>query len=553
MPKYKQDEAHEKTDKIIQEMEKQIAKEYRNAADEITKKINKLAEAFDKKNEEMRQKMIDGEITQKQYSDWRVKNIATSDRWLAMRDTLAEEIAKANDIAKSTINGHMEDVYALNRNYAVYQVEKDAMIDTSFTLYNRRSTEALFKNDKSLLPAPKPGTKAWKAAHDKDLRWNQQKINSSMIQGLLQGDSIPNIAKRLIDVVGMNRAAAVRNARTMTTSIENKGRDDAYEDLREKGVELDTIWVSTLDDRTRHSHRLLYGEVRNEETGKFSNGLRYPGDPLGDPEEVYNCRCSEMSSVKGFPIELPRWSPKMGDMTFEEWLGVKEDGLSVSQEDIHVVVNGKDISSTWTRRSDQFDFAIEDVINAQGFDGVPIVASQDEFDEYVSKANGGKGFIAQRTYSAESKEVLDAYKDQLYNGKWYVDCSVGGSQFGQGMYCVSNAEGTSITDGMDKEMENYIKINKGRGNPISVIETFTVTEEVKIIDYNDLVDEFRMWRSSSETRSRFDYSELQNMDVGTYAAMKGYDIIHGGISPYTGASYDVILNRTKVIFLGENL
>lgn len=328
MPKYKQDEAHEKTDKIIQEMENQIAKEYRNAADEITKKINKLAEAFDKKNEEMRQKMIDGEITQKQYSDWRVKNIAASDRWLAMRDTLAEEIAKANDIAKSTINGHMEDVYALNRNYAVYQVEKDAMIDTSFTLYNRRSTEALFKNDKSLLPAPKPGTKAWKAAHDKDLRWNQQKINSSMIQGLLQGDSIPNIAKRLIDVVGMNRAAAVRNARTMTTSIENKGRDDAYEDLRDKGVELDTIWVSTLDDRTRHSHRLLYGEVRNEETGKFSNGLRYPGDPLGDPEEVYNCRCSEMSSVKGFPIELPRWSPKMVDMTFEEWLGMKENGES---------------------------------------------------------------------------------------------------------------------------------------------------------------------------------------------------------------------------------
>ena len=326
MPKYKQDEAHEATDKIIEKMEKQIAKEYRAAVKEMSAKLKEYGEKFDKKDEAMRQKMLDGEITKKQYSEWRVREIATGDRYKAMIDTLAEDMARANDIAKSTINGHMEEVYSMNRNYATYRVEKDSMIDTSYTLYNRRSTEELFKNKKSLLPAPKPGTKAWQAAHDKDLRWNQQKINSSLIQGLLQGDSIPDIAKRLIDVVGMNKSAAVRNARTMTTSIENKGRDDAYEELREKGIELDTVWVSTLDDRTRHSHRMLYGEVRDEETGKYSNGLRYPGDPLGDPEEVYNCRCCETSMVKGFPIELPKWSPKMGDMTFEEWLEFKKNG-----------------------------------------------------------------------------------------------------------------------------------------------------------------------------------------------------------------------------------
>lgn len=326
MPNIRQDEAHKKTDKIIEKMEKQISREYKTAVKEMSEKLKEYSAKFDKKDEEMRQKMIDGEITQKQYSEWRVRNIATGDRYKAMIDTLAEDMARTNDIAKSTINGHMEEVYSMNRNYAVFQAEKDAMIDTSYTLYNRRSTEALFKNDKSLLPAPKPGTKAWKAAHDKDLRWNQQKINSSMLQGLLQGESIPDIAKRLINVVGMNRASAVRNARTMTTSIENRGRDDGYEELRNKGIELDTVWVSTLDDRTRHSHRMLYGEVRDEKTGKYSNGLRYPGDPLGDPGEVYNCRCCETSTVKNFPINLPKWSPKMGDITFDEWLEMKKSG-----------------------------------------------------------------------------------------------------------------------------------------------------------------------------------------------------------------------------------
>ena len=164
---------------------------------------------------------------------------------------------------------------------------------------------------------------------NKDLRWNQQKINSSLIQGILQGESNDDIADRLIHVVGMNYTSAIRNARTMTTSVESRGRNDAYDELKEKGVELETVWVATLDDRTRHSHRQLHGEIKNEKTGKFSNGLRYPADPAGDPEEVYNCRCAEISYVKGYPIDIPKWSPKMGDMTFEEWLGEHEESAPV--------------------------------------------------------------------------------------------------------------------------------------------------------------------------------------------------------------------------------
>lgn len=336
------DFAHQETDRILSRTEKQIAKEYRQAEKELTAKIKKFGEQFDKKDEEMKQKMLDGKITKEQYSNWRVSMIATGDRWVAMRDTLAEDIARANDIAKSTINGHMEQVYSLNRNYSVYKVEKDSMIDTSYTLYNRRATEELFKNKKSLLPAPKPGSKAWKAAHDKDLRWNQQKINSSMIQGLLQGESIPQIAKRMREVVGMNKRAAIRNARTMTTNIENKGRDDAFKELRGKGIEMDTVWVSTLDGRTRHSHRLLHGEIRDEKTGKYSNKLRFPGDEQGAPEEVYNCRCCEISTIKGFPIDIPRWSPKMEGMTYEEWLGEHEKQTPKSEKSRPVATNRKE-------------------------------------------------------------------------------------------------------------------------------------------------------------------------------------------------------------------
>lgn len=323
------DKAHEETDKILEKMEKKVAREYKKASKEVGQKLKKYLDGFKKRDAEMQKKLDAGEITQDAYNQWRMNQLATGDRWQAMRDTLAEDMVNANKIAKQVINGNMADVYSMNRNYAVYQVEKDAMIDTSFTLYNRKATEMLFKNDSSLLPMPREGSRAWQAMMNKDLRWNQQKINSSLIQGILQGESNEDIADRLIHVVGMNYTSAIRNARTMTTSVESRGRNDAYDELKEKGVELETVWVATLDDRTRHSHRQLHGEIKNEKTGKFSNGLRYPADPAGDPEEVYNCRCAEMSYVKGFPIDIPKWSPKMGDMTFEEWLGEHEESAPV--------------------------------------------------------------------------------------------------------------------------------------------------------------------------------------------------------------------------------
>ncbi len=339
MPRLKPDQAHDDTDKIISKMERKIAKEYRQAEKEVEKKMKKYLESskeFKDKERKMLKRLADGEITQKEFNQWRMNQIATGERWKAMRDTLAEDLANANDIAKNIITGEMADVYSMNRNYSVFQAEKDALIDTSYTLYNREATEMLFQNDKSILPMPKEGTPAWKAMHDRDLKWNQKKINSCLIQGLLQGESNPQIAKRLREVVGMNKRAAIRNARTMTTAVENRGRNDAYDELKSKGVELEEVWIATLDMRTRHSHRLLYGEIKNPKTGKFSNGLRFPGDPQGRPDEVYNCRCSQFAQVKGFPIELPRHSSKMNGMSFEEWQGLKEDGKPVAPEKPYV-------------------------------------------------------------------------------------------------------------------------------------------------------------------------------------------------------------------------
>lgn len=327
------DKGHELTDEMIEELEKRLEKEYLRAYKEVARKTKAYFDKFAIDDAAMKARVDAGEVTREYWLQWRYNHMMTGKRWIEMRDTLAEDLMKIDSKARSIINEHTPEAYALNHNYATFQVEKDSMLNTSYTLYNREAVENILKDDPKLLPYPRTESKTAQELRERaDLIWNRQKLNSEITQGILQGEPIRDIAKRLQKVVGMDGRAALRNARTMMTAAENKGREDAYDALEKKGVELDRHWVATLDDKTRHSHRLLHGEIKDKKTGLYSNGLRYPSDPDGDPAEVYNCRCSEIATVKGFPIDIPKYSPKMGDMTFEEWLGEHDEKPASAKE-----------------------------------------------------------------------------------------------------------------------------------------------------------------------------------------------------------------------------
>ncbi|MBR2680854.1 MAG: minor capsid protein, partial [Exiguobacterium sp.] len=305
------DKAHQMTDKIIEGMEKRLAREYKKANSEVAKKLREYLEKFAAEDKKQRGLLEAGEITAKDYSDWRFRHIMMNKRWSDMRETLSEDLHGVNNIAQNIARGGRADVYALNHNYAVYEMEHGSGIDTGLTLYNRDAVERMIKKDPQMLPPP--GKRVSKRiAEGKDIRYNNRQIQSAMTQGILQGESIPELARRLEEVTERNYTAAVRNARTMATGAQNAGRMDAYERAEENGVELVIEWVATLDDRTRHDHRILHGKrIAVGETFSTPEGeLRFPGDPLGPPGEVYNCRCTTVSYVKGFEAGTVTNSPK---------------------------------------------------------------------------------------------------------------------------------------------------------------------------------------------------------------------------------------------------
>lgn len=49
-------------------------------------------------------------------------------------------------------------------------------------------------------------------------------------------------------------------------------------------------WITNRDGRERPSHRALNNQIRPM-NHRFTNGLMFPLDPSGPPQEVINCRC----------------------------------------------------------------------------------------------------------------------------------------------------------------------------------------------------------------------------------------------------------------------
>ena len=111
------------------------------------------------------------------------------------------------------------------------------------------------------------------------------------------GESIRQIEGRMEKVFTFNNEIrAERIARTeMQTSV-NRGHLEAY---RQSNVTEGVMWIATLDDRTRDSHRAMHKKTVPKGTPFDVNGhmMEGPGQG-GPPAEVINCRCTTAPVVR---------------------------------------------------------------------------------------------------------------------------------------------------------------------------------------------------------------------------------------------------------------
>lgn len=113
-------------------------------------------------------------------------------------------------------------------------------------------------------------------------------LKATFAESFANNETRDDLIARLKNTYGdISKGRANVIARTETHGIVQEGTIQGY-----KQAEMPIkIWVAVMDSDTRDWHASMDGEEVPLNYA-FSNGLKYPGDPSGDADEVINCRCT---------------------------------------------------------------------------------------------------------------------------------------------------------------------------------------------------------------------------------------------------------------------
>ena len=316
---YRMDVAHSRTDERLQEIERELVSYFVDVLALTQEQMHEYLLKYADEYNSMLERYEEGEISKEYLQQW-LGVIYSGDDWNDLTDQIAQEYNDAQKQAGAFIAGALAAVYALNHNYVNYQFEQ--MFGDLFGLPTK-SDDLSISDRYRMIDITINDTR--------NIVWNKRKVEEITKAGLLRGESIDTIAANLSRLADMDYRSSVRLARTSVTATESKARLEAMKELKAQGVDVKKTWMSTLDNRTRHTHAVRNGMTVDLEQ-PFDAGLQYPGDPDGAADETENCRCTlTVFFDENFATGLRRTDVRNADgtgavMTYDEWLEVKRGG-----------------------------------------------------------------------------------------------------------------------------------------------------------------------------------------------------------------------------------
>lgn len=133
-------------------------------------------------------------------------------------------------------------------------------------------------------------------------------ISKTLAEGVLRGEGVEALTARVRKTFeGISKSRAALIARTEVGTAAGFARNAAIQEAGDVGIIKKRKWIATLDNRTRHNHRRLNGQVqpvgkpfRIPGTAQFA---MYPGG-FSSAKENANCRCVVVAIVP--PASLDR-------------------------------------------------------------------------------------------------------------------------------------------------------------------------------------------------------------------------------------------------------
>lgn len=246
-----------------------LKKTYRAALDDIDNEIARLIGRQDTEN-------LQSIIYQVEYQK-------------ALRGQISGILDKLNAEQFESISDYLTKCY------------EQGFLGTMYDLHGQNIPLIVPIDQKQVIDAIQHETKLSKPLYDslgENVSALKKKISSSISRGIASGSPYADIARNIaVGMVGNYKkmsGGALGKAFTITRTeghrITQKSAYDAQTKAISKGADVLKQWDASLDARTRDSHAMVNGEIR-EVDEKFSNGLLYPGDPSAPAAEVVNCRC----------------------------------------------------------------------------------------------------------------------------------------------------------------------------------------------------------------------------------------------------------------------
>lgn len=312
------------TEEKYQTLEQRLRRFYREAQQDLMMKQMDFLQRHEKRVEKYSRQVEAGLLTKQDFQAWMRGQLFQERQWELKRGQLARMMVNVDKTAMAMVNEGKMEIFADNADHMLFRIEQDAGVTTPFGLFNQDAVVRLIRDQPNLLPMSE-------VDEGKDYKYYNEVMQNAVIQGILQGETLDEIAKRVADDTGEKAFNTLRrNARTAYTGAQNAGALLSMRRARDQlGLKLKKRWMATLDGHTRDAHADLDGQVRDldEPFDSLLGPIWYPGDLSADPANVWNCRCWMDEFYPESNNTMYRWDDEegeyVGDVTYREWRRMK--------------------------------------------------------------------------------------------------------------------------------------------------------------------------------------------------------------------------------------
>lgn len=295
-------ELNEAIDKKLNDEEKKVIKEY---AEVLANIKNALATAFEKYSNK------DGILTREE--------MVRYGRLTKLENYIVEQIQRLTKTQIRLTSNAIREIFLESYYRYGYFIEKQVEL-AIYNLIDSETIDQMLLNNLDLV--------TWEERVEEHANTLSRQLREYLVIGLVQGLPYSNLAKEVTKRMNVGLNKALRIVRTESRRVQELANLQTMKEASNAGVIAKKMWVSTLDKRTRDTHKHLDGQIVGIDE-KFKSRSGYTAlapHQFGVPEEDINCRCTMIIHIDDLEPKARRARKDDGKnevisyKTYNDWL-----------------------------------------------------------------------------------------------------------------------------------------------------------------------------------------------------------------------------------------